>query len=465
MDLSGRRILVVGLGKTGLATARFLVRREAKVVIIDEKPASELESAISDLGSLNVDLQLGKHNADILPRFDLVVPSPGVSPFNYLLAGALERGIPIISEIELASRFIKKPMIAITGTNGKTTTTKLVGKMLLQWGKKIFVGGNIGNPLIAFADGKQKEDYLVVEVSSFQLQWVDSFHPVISVLLNMSPDHLDYHGTFDKYRRVKERVFTNHCETDVAVLNADDSVTESLSERIAAKVKRFSSSFKLEDGIFINGSVLRYRDQKGRNEEYPLEDIKLRGNHNLENIMAAILVSRSVGCPQNKIIDALADFEGIPHRMEFVGVKNGVEFYNDSKGTNVDAVARALEMFSRPVILLLGGRDKGGDFTVLSSLIMEKVRELILFGEAGKQINSLIGGIVRTKITKNLKEAVNMAWSDSVSGNVVLLSPGCASFDEFSSYEERGDFFKALIRNRSKVQGAKLKEMKNNFEF
>ncbi|MCD6153230.1 MAG: UDP-N-acetylmuramoyl-L-alanine--D-glutamate ligase [Syntrophobacterales bacterium] len=451
MDLSGRRVLVVGLGRTGVATARFLVKREAKVIIIDEKPASELESAIRDLGSLNVDLQLGKHNTDILPRFDLVVPSPGVPPFNYLLAGALERGIPIISEIELASGFIKKPMIAITGTNGKTTTTKLVGKMLLQWGKKIFEGGNIGNPLIAFVDGEQREDYLVVEVSSFQLQWVDSFHPFISVLLNVSPDHLDYHGTFDEYRRVKERLFTNHCETDVAVLNADDPVTESLSEKIAAKVKRFSSSFKLEEGIFIDGSVLRYRDRKGRNEEYPLEGIKLPGNHNLENIMAAILVSRSVGCPRNKIIDALADFEGIPHRMEFVGVKNGVKFYNDSKGTNVDAVARALEIFPRPVILLLGGRDKGGDFTVLSGLILEKVRELIFFGEAGKQINSLVGGIVTTKITKNLKEAVTMAWNDSVSGDVVLLSPGCASFDEFASYEARGNFFKDFVR--SKVQG------------
>jgi len=451
MDLSGRRVLVVGLGRTGVATARFLVKREAKVIIIDEKPASELESAIRDIGSLNVDLQLGKHNTDILPRFDLVVPSPGVPPFNYLLAGALERGIPIISEIELASGFIKKPMIAITGTNGKTTTTKLVGKMLLQWGKKIFEGGNIGNPLIAFVDGKQREDYLVVEVSSFQLQWVDSFHPFISVLLNVSPDHLDYHGTFDEYRRVKERLFTNHCETDVAVLNADDPVTESLSEKIAAKVKRFSSSFKLEEGIFIDGSVLRYRDRKGRNEEYPLEGIKLPGNHNLENIMAAILVSRSVGCPRNKIIDALADFEGIPHRMEFVGVKNGVKFYNDSKGTNVDAVARALEIFPRPVILLLGGRDKGGDFTVLSGLILEKVRELIFFGEAGKQINSLVGGIVTTKITKNLKEAVTMAWNDSVSGDVVLLSPGCASFDEFASYEARGNFFKDFVR--SKVQG------------
>jgi len=451
MDLSGRRVLVVGLGRTGVATARFLVKREAKVIIIDEKPASELESAIRDIGSLNVDLQLGKHNTDILPRFDLVVPSPGVPPFNYLLAGALERGIPIISEIELASGFIKKPMIAITGTNGKTTTTKLVGKMLLQWGKKIFEGGNIGNPLIAFVDGKQREDYLVVEVSSFQLQWVDSFHPFISVLLNVSPDHLDYHGTFDEYRRVKERLFINHCETDVAVLNADDPVTESLSEKIAAKVKRFSSSFKLEEGIFIDGSVLRYRDRKGRNEEYPLEGIKLPGNHNLENIMAAILVSRSVGCPRNKIIDALADFEGIPHRMEFVGVKNGVKFYNDSKGTNVDAVARALEIFPRPVILLLGGRDKGGDFTVLSGLILEKVRELIFFGEAGKQINSLVGGIVTTKITKNLKEAVTMAWNDSVSGDVVLLSPGCASFDEFASYEARGNFFKDFVR--SKVQG------------
>jgi len=454
MDLSGRRVMVIGLGKTGVATARFLAERGSHVLIADEKPASELGDAIRALGDLNVELELGKNDPHILSHIDIVVPSPGVPPFNYLLAGAREKEIPILSEIELAYRFIRKPIIAITGTNGKTTTTKLIGHMLLQSGKKTFMGGNIGNPLIDFVNGKQEEDYLVLEISSFQLLWTHLFRPQISVLLNISNDHLDYHKTFQEYRAAKEMLFANQAEGDLAVLNAGDPYSGDLSKKIMAGVKYFSSSSTLEEGIFIDDTALRYRDHKGRDEEYALENIRLRGKHNLENIMASILVSRQCGCPPDRIKKTLEVFEGLPHRIEFVGERDGVEFYNDSKGTNIDAVKRALEAFSRPVILLLGGRNKGGDFKVLSHLIRERVKELVLFGEARKEISELVGGIVKTKIAEKLGESTYLAWKDSSAGDVVLLSPGCASFDEFANYEERGSFFKDLVRG-IKEQGTR----------
>jgi UDP-N-acetylmuramoylalanine--D-glutamate ligase len=446
VDLNGSRVLIIGLGKTGIATARFLARKGSRVLITDEKPASELESAIHALGDLTVELELGKQAPHILSTVDFILPSPGVPPFNYLLTEAQTREIPIISEIELAYQFLEKPIIAITGTNGKTTTTRLIGEILAHGGKKIFVGGNIGNPLIEFVDGRHDADYLVVEVSSFQLQWINLFHPRISVLLNITHDHLDYHANFEEYRTTKERIFTNQVGGDWAVLNADDPSTESLSNKIRADIVYFSSSRMLDDGIFVDNDSVHWKNRQGKDEKYPIDTIQLQGNHNLENVMAAILVSRHCGCPPNVIREALEIFSGLPHRMEFVGKRDGVRFYNDSKGTNVGAVTRALETFFHPVILLLGGRDKGGDFTILSDLIRERVKELIIFGEARKQIDDHVGGIVKTHMTGDLKESVFTAWKASSAGDIILLSPGCSSFDEFDNYAERGNYFKELVK-------------------
>jgi UDP-N-acetylmuramoylalanine--D-glutamate ligase len=446
VDLYGSRALIIGLGKTGIATARFLAKRGSQVLITDEKPASELENAIHALGDLSVELELGQQAPHILSAIDFIVPSPGVPPFNYLLTEAQKEEIPIVSEIELAYRFLQKPIIAITGTNGKTTTTRLIGDILAHGGKKIFVGGNIGNPLIEFAAGRQDADYLVVEVSSFQLQWINLFHPRISVLLNITHDHLDYHASFEEYRLVKERIFANQIGGDCAVLNADDPGTGSLSEKIRSDIVYFSSSRMLDDGIFIDNDSVRWRDRQGKDEKYPIDTILLQGKHNLENIMASVLVTRQCGCTPDAVREALKSFAGLPHRMEFVGERDGVQFYNDSKGTNVGAVARALETFSKPVILLAGGRDKGGDFSILSGLIRERVKELIIFGEARKQIGDHIGGIVTTHMAGDLKESIFSAWKASSAGDIVLLSPGCASFDEFTSYAERGDYFKKLVK-------------------
>jgi len=447
MELKGKRILVVGLGKTGVALAGFLTGRGAEVIISDDKPASELKESINALEGMRVTLDVGRHNADILSRVDLIIPSPGVPPFNELLTGGVERGIPIISEIELAFSYLKEPVIAITGTNGKTTTTKLLGEILKKWGKRIFVGGNIGNPLIEYVDGGERADYLVVEVSSFQLQWVKQFHPSVAVLLNTSSDHLDYHETFEEYISTKERIFANQAPGDLAVLNADDAMSGEVSKKIEGDILYFSSSQKLERGIFTDNGVLRYRNSVGTEEEYPVGKVKIKGIHNLENVMASIIASRRCGCPQKVIVEALETFKGMPHRMELVRSKDGVEIYNDSKGTNVDAVKRALESFSGSVILLMGGRDKGSDFGILAGLIGEKVKKLVLFGEAREKIRSFVGGIVETGSAENLKGAMEEACKSSSSGDVILLSPGCSSFDEFANYRERGNYFKEIVRD------------------
>jgi UDP-N-acetylmuramoylalanine--D-glutamate ligase len=446
MNLKGQRILVIGLGKTGIASVRFLMGQGARVMVTDAKPQAELKDAVHELGSLSANLEFCAYNTDILSRVDTIVPSPGVPPVDIILAAAQKRKIPIISEIELAYRFLKPPLIAITGTNGKTTTTTLIGHILAREGKRVFVGGNIGNPLIGYLEGKQDDDYAVVEVSSFQLQWIQSFHPFVAILLNTTCDHVDYHGSFEAYRATKERIFESQKDSDLAILNADEPRSFLLERNMTAKVQFFSAKTQVKKGIFLRDRTLVHFTADGDCEEYPLDMIKIPGLHNIENVMAAIMAARYCGCSPRNIISAVADFKGIPHRIEFTEEKNGVAFYDDSKGTNVGAVARALETFSRPIILLMGGRDKEGDFGTLSPLIRSKVKELVLFGEARDKIYDLVGDAVKTSKTTTLKEAIELAYRHSRPGDVVLLSPGCASFDEFSNYKERGRFFKDVVK-------------------
>ncbi len=451
MELSGKRILVIGLGKTGIASARFLTEKGANVAVTDEKPLTELKGAIRELGNAYANLEFCRYDPDSLSRVDLIIPSPGVPPSNILLTEAVNKKIPILSEIEIAYRFLKMPMIAITGTNGKTTTTTLIGNILKRGGKrggeKVFVGGNIGNPLIGYVERKQDDDYAVVEVSSFQLQWVQRFHPFISILLNTTCDHVDYHGSFEAYRMAKEKIFENQGESDLAILNADEPRSSTLAKDMVSQVQFFSSTTKVERGMFLENNMLVHITTRGDREEYPLNMIKIPGLHNIENVMASIMAARYCGCPPASIVSAVEDFKGIPHRIEFTDEKNGVAFYDDSKGTNVGAVVRALETFARPIILLMGGRDKEGDFETLRPLVRAKVKELVIFGEARNRINDLIGGVVKTSRVTKLKEAIEAAYRHSSPGDVVLLSPGCASFDEFSDYKERGRFFKDAVKN------------------
>ena len=443
MDLSAKKVLVIGLGKTGMATAQFLSGRCAAVRVTDEKPADQLAQALNEIRGLSV--VFGQYGTALLDDADLVIPSPGVWPSNPLLIESVRRRIPILSELELAFRFIKTPMVAITGTNGKTTTTTLVGEILRAWGKQVFVGGNIGSPLIGYAAGPQEADYAVVEVSSFQLQWIEQFHPMVAILLNTTCDHIDYHGSFAAYRAAKERIFDNQTEGDLAILNGDDIHAVELAERIAANVHFFSSSHSVAAGMFVENEALIYATQSGGREIYPLSMIKLPGRHNIENVMAAIMAARYCGCPATDVTRTIDGFRGIAHRIEFVAEKSGVRYYDDSKGTNVDAVKRALETFSDPVVLLMGGRDKESDFGLLKNIVKERVAELILFGEARERIKAAIGNTVETSMAKTLKEATELASRQAAPGQIVLLSPGCASFDEFADYKDRGRFFRRLV--------------------
>jgi UDP-N-acetylmuramoylalanine--D-glutamate ligase len=445
MDLKEKKVAVLGIGKTGLATARFLAGRGARVAVTDSKPVSGWGKAMAALKNLPGEWSIDPYGPEILADVDWVIPSPGIYPANPILIEAVRRGIPVLSEIELASRFITTPIIAITGTNGKTTVTSLTGEILRAAGKKVFVGGNIGTPLIGYAEGPQEMDWAVVEVSSFQLQWTQTFHPRIAVLLNVTTDHIDYHGSFAAYREVKERLFARQTAGDLAILNGDEEATTLLRGKLTARAELFRSSGPVDRGMYLAGEKLFHLLPAEKKEEYPLAMIHLPGRHNTENVMAAILAARACGCEPSAIIRAVESFRGIAHRIEYVGEKNGILFYDDSKGTNVGAVMRALESFSQPVILLLGGRDKEGDFQTLAPLIRRGVKEMVLFGEAAETINRLIGGVVRTTLAATLKEAVEKAYRFAAFGDAVLLSPGCASFDEFKDYKERGKRFQEWI--------------------
>jgi len=445
MKLEKQRVAVIGIGKTGRATARFLAGLGARIAVTDEKPVSAWGEARVELEELSADLIITPYGPEVLTGADLVIPSPGVYPENPILVEALRRKIPVLSEIEVAWRFLKTPLVAVTGTNGKTTVTTLIGDMLRTAGEKVFVGGNIGAPLIEYADGPQDADWIVAEVSSFQLQWVREFHPHIALLLNVTSDHIDYHDSFEAYRRIKERIFARQTPDDLAILNADEASTATLSGRLSARTELFSSSGAVACGMFLEGEKMVRVSPSGEREDFPLGMIRIPGRHNVENVMAAIIAARACGCLPPSLIEAVEGFRGIAHRIEYAGEKNGVVFYDDSKGTNVGAVIRALESFSCPVILLLGGRDKEGDFAALAPLIRSRVRELVLFGEAREKINGLVGGVVRTTLAATMKEAVTTAYRHASRGDVVLLSPGCASFDEFANYKERGNVFQELV--------------------
>ena len=444
MNLTGKKIVIIGMGKTGIATARFLGKQGAKVIVTDEQPIDQWGKEFEQIATEKW-LEIGDYNTRILTGACIVVPSPGVPPGNDLLVEAQKKNIPVISEIEIAYRFLKVPLIAVTGTNGKTTTTTLLGEILQYSGKKTFVGGNIGTPLIEYVDGSQKEDFIVAEISSFQLQWIEKFRPFIALLLNITCDHINYHGSFEEYRRIKTRVFVNQTKADFAILNAADQEQEGIERIINAQVIKFSSKSALPKGIFIKKNNIVLRIPGANEEQYPLSMINLPGLHNVENVMAAIMAARLCGCSQENIIAAVAAFRGLPHRIEFVGEKNSIKFYDDSKGTNVGSVVRALETFPQPVILLLGGRDKDGDFETLKPLLAAKAKKVILFGEARDRIAKLIGQDKPSLKKAKLREAIESAYKNAQTGDIILLSPGCASFDEFANYKERGNFFKDVV--------------------
>ena len=443
MEFRGKKVLVVGLARTGLECARFLLNQGAKVTVSDLRSATDLIDEIESLKGLPVDYLLGREQRHWLDAVDLVVPSPGVPRENPLLQEASNRGIGILSEVEVAYRFLRFPLIAITGTNGKSTTTTLVGLMLKAHTSRVFIGGNIGAPLIGFVAGDW--EWGVVEISSFQLEWIQEFRPRVAVLLNLTEDHLDRYPDFAAYCRTKERIFECQTPEDVAILNRDDPRVWAMRQNKAAKIISFGFS-DIDEGVFARAREIVWRGAGGE-ERFSLGCVKIQGVHNIENMMAAIAVAKAIGIPATLIQQTLDEFPGLEHRLEFVREKDGVRYYNDSKGTNVGAVVKSLASFSDPVILLAGGVDKGGDYGVLREDVGKRVKRLVLFGAAKNMIAESLGRTTQAVIVDDMDAAVRDAYQHARPGDVVLLSPACSSFDMFRNYAERGRIFKNLVQS------------------
>jgi len=441
MDLHGKKVLVVGMARTGIATAKFLKAKGSLVTTTEAKPEEEMKEAAQELKGMNLATEWGGHHPETFLAQDLIVVSPGVDLSMDPIQKALRHGVRVISEIELAYHFIDVPLLAITGTNGKTTTTLLLGEMLKEDGKKVGVGGNVGEPLILFADGGDRWEVLVAEISSFQLEAIEDFRPRISVLLNITEDHLDRYSSYTDYIEAKVKIFSNQNSGDAAILNRDDPIVMQFGKTVKAKKVLFSLSEKLDEGAFSNGQTISLR-LGGKEEEYSLAKAPLKGVHNVENMMAALSTARIFGCSIKAVQNVLDRFKGLEHRLEFVREIGGVRFYNDSKGTNVGSVVKSLQSFSEPVILIAGGKDKNGDLSPLKEWVRKRVKHLILIGEAKERMKRELGGLTDTVMAETVEEAVSFAHQKAKRGEVVLLSPACSSFDMFKDYKERGKVFK-----------------------
>jgi UDP-N-acetylmuramoylalanine--D-glutamate ligase len=448
-DLSGKRVLVVGLARTGVVTSLFSAGYGATVTATDERPELDLGETAAQLRAAGVKLELGGHvDASFLEQ-DLIVVSPGVSAKLPPLELARAHGIPVWSEIELAWRYLRGKLVAITGSNGKTTTTALVAHILQTSIIPTLVGGNIGTPLLALVERSTDPAVTVAEISSFQLETIDKFRPEIGVLLNLTPDHLDRHGTFEVYAHAKMRMFENQLERDIAVLNADDP----LSGRLVTKKPQvfwFSRKERVNEGAFLQDEGI-FVAHKGK-QEFVMKrgDISLPGAHNVENVLAAVTAARLVGVDAATIAGAVKSFAGVEHRLEFVAEVRGVRYYNDSKATNVDATLKALDSFPGRILIILGGKDKGSDYRVLQQPLREKAILALLIGSAAEKIESQIHGSVAMERAGTLDRAVELAAQAARPGDVVLLAPACASFDQFENYEQRGRVFKELVRGLTK---------------
>ncbi len=444
MDLKGKEILVVGLARTGVATARFLAGQGSRVTVTDQRTEPQLQEQLGQLAGLPIRYVLGRHDAADFAASDLVVVSPGVPQESPYLAAARGAGRPVITEIELASRFITVPLVAITGTNGKTTTTTLTGEIFAACGFATAVGGNIGTPLIELVTTDEPVERVVVEISSFQLEWIDTFRPTVAVLLNITEDHLDRYPGMTEYIAAKGRIFENQTGDDFAVLNLDDPLVWAFADRVKAKVVPMSQQQELAEGIFHRDGVIVWRWQ-GREERFPVAGYHLKGVHNIENIMAALAATLLLGCDAADAQAAVTAFRGLPHRMELVRTVNHVPWYEDSKATNVGSVQKALASFDN-ITLIAGGKDKGGSYAPLAELVRERVHHLVLIGEAKERIARELGHLSDTRLTDSLEEAVALAAELTGPGGVVLFSPACSSFDMFKDYAERAERFKALVR-------------------
>jgi UDP-N-acetylmuramoylalanine--D-glutamate ligase len=449
MELKGKKVLVVGLGKSGLAAALFLRHRGAHVTVSDVRSAEALAKDIPALLEEGIMVEAGGHGLLTFRRQDLIVVSPGVPLNTPELAQVKSFGLPVIGELELAARFLKGSILAITGSNGKTTTTTLVGEILTRAGLPTLVGGNIGVPVVALIDQSNDASWLVLEVSSFQLETTDTFRPRIAVILNITPDHLDRHGTFENYALAKEKIFAAQTSEDFLILNADNERAAEAAQRAKANVYWFALDGPVDQGAFVDEGFVVYRAAKGEAVEkiMPLSGIRLKGEHNVENVLAAVCAARLAGASNETIRAAVEAFHAVEHRLEYVATINGVEYYNDSKATNVDATAKALASFQAGIHLILGGKDKNSDYRELEPLL-GRVKTVYTIGSAAEKIESHLRGMVPLQSCETLAAAVNAAGSAAHPGDVVLLAPACSSFDQFENYEQRGSVFKELVNER-----------------
>jgi len=445
MELNGKRVLVVGLGKSGVSSALFAKARGARVTVSDAKTEDQLRAEIPILLDHGIAVETGGHGERTFRGQDLIIVSPGVPVDAPMLVHARALGESVIGEIELAAQFLQGPIVAITGSNGKTTTTTLTGEILVAAGFSTLVGGNIGTPAISLVETAKPGDFVVLEVSSFQLETIQTFRPKVAVILNITPDHLDRHRTFQAYLEAKARIFENQNGGDFAVLNADDPTCLGLGDKVRSRVFWFSRHKEVQRGAYVRDGRILFRDENGQREIMLVSEIPLKGAHNVENTLAAVTAGMLVGCAPEKIRGAVQRFKAVEHRLEYVATIRGVEFFNDSKATNVDATIKALESFPANIHLILGGKDKGSDYTVLNDLLRQRVKRVYTIGAAAEKIESQIKGAAEVVHAETLENAIRRASAVAQAGDVVLLAPACASFDQFQSYEHRGRVFKEVV--------------------
>ena len=454
MDVVGRKVLVIGAARSGIASARFLVQRGATVALNDQKPLREWSRAALDLKTEGVGLIDGDAPSWLLDQTDLVVISPGVPTKAIPIRYAERRGAEVIGEVELASRFLRGRTVAITGSNGKTTTTSLIGEMLKDAGLRVQVGGNIGTALISMIDSSRADGWNVVELSSFQLETIVDFHPSVAAVLNVTPNHMDRYESLMDYAAAKHNIFRNQTGADVAVLNADDQIVSSWARGLRAHVVQFSVRSELDEGLFLRGNDLVSRTKDGERVLMSRHEMKLRGTHNVENVLAALAAGLACGAAPQSLRETVQSFAPVEHRLEEVTDVDGVRFINDSKATSVDATAKALEAFAGEagkIVLILGGRGKHAPYAPLIELIKASVRKMILIGEDAKTIESEIGSAAPYEYAADMREAVQKGFAAARGGDVVLLAPACASFDMFESFEHRGKVFKEEVNRLKRV--------------
>jgi UDP-N-acetylmuramoylalanine--D-glutamate ligase len=459
MELKNKKVLVVGLGRSGAASAIFLQEHGAKVIVSDSKSEAQLQRDVPALLDRGISIETGQHGERTFRDQDLIVVSPGVPSDQPQLQHARSLGIPVIGEVELAFRFLQGKVLAITGSNGKTTTTTLVGEVLAKSGKKTLVGGNIGTPVISLAAQSTPESFVVLEISSFQLESIQQFRPWIAAILNITPDHLDRHHTFQAYVDAKLRIFENQRSGagedqqagDFAVLNADDPTCAGLKDKVKSSLLWFSRKQRVESGAFLSGDQVIFRRNGQEQPVLSRSDIALKGEHNLENVLAAVCMTMVAGCAPQQVRQGVKEFRAVEHRLELAATIHGVAFYNDSKATNVDATVKALESFPGNIHIILGGKDKGSDYSVLNPLLRERVKRVYLIGAAADKIAAQVRESAELVRSGTLERAVRQAFDAAGPGDVVLLAPACASFDQFENYEHRGRVFKELVHSLTPV--------------